>query len=65
MYKPRQLLQVVGHTPVEQITRNGNVVSCDVFSTNRNREPIGSQEFLLIDTETWDYKGIQGGDFHE
>ena len=55
MYKPRKLLQVVGHTPVEQITKKGNLISCDVFSTNRNREPIGSQEFLQIDTETWEH----------
>ena len=64
MYKPRKLLQVVGHTPVEQIARKGNLISCDVFSTNRNRESTGSQEFVLIDTETWNYKGISGGEYY-
>lgn len=54
MYKPRKLLQVVGHMPVPEIMRTGNLISCDVFSTDRERKPIGSQEFLIIDTETWE-----------
>ncbi len=58
MYKPRRLLQVVGHTPRHQIERKRNVISCDVFSTYKNGEAIGSQEFLLIDTKTWEYTGI-------
>lgn len=33
MYKPRKLLQVVGHTPVEAITKKSNLISCDIFST--------------------------------
>ena len=57
-YKPRKLLQVVGHTPVERITRDGNLISADVFSTYRTGEPIGTQEFLVIDTVTWEYAGI-------
>ena len=59
MYKESELLQVVGHTPVMQIDRTGNVLTCDVFSTYRDGDPIGTQEFLLIDTETWEYKGIK------
>ena len=59
MYKPRKLLQVVGHTPMENLGRERNVVSCDVFSTYRNGQPIGPQEFPVIDTETWEYIGIQ------
>ncbi len=58
MYKPRKLLQVVGHTPMDAITKEGNVISCDVFSTYRDGRPIGTQEFLLIDTQTWEYCGI-------
>lgn len=27
---------MVGHTPVRNIEREGNVISCDVFSTNPN-----------------------------
>ena len=34
MYKPRKLLQVVGHTPVESITKKGNLISCDICSTS-------------------------------
>ena len=55
MYKPRKLLQVVGHTPMKEITRNGNLISCDVFSTSRDGRPYGTQEFLYLDTETWEY----------
>ena len=59
MYKPGELLQVVGHTPVRKIFRHGNVISCDVFSTYRDGTPIGTEEFLLIDTETWEYSGVK------
>lgn len=59
MYRERDILQVVGHTPVEEADRHGNVVSCDLFSVYRTGEPIGTQEFLLIDTETWEYEGIR------
>ena len=54
MYKSRELLQVVGHTPVEQIVKSGSLISCDVFSTYRDGTPIGTQEFPVIDTVTWD-----------
>ena len=57
MYKPRKLLQVVGHTPVKKIFREKNVVSCDVFSTDEEGKAIGTQEFLLIDTVTWKFEG--------
>lgn len=59
MYKADSLLQVVGHTPVSEITRDRNVITCDVFSTYRSGAPIGTQEFLLIDTATWEYSGIK------
>ena len=54
-------MQVVGHTPIKQIEKNGNLISCDVFSTYRNGNPIGTQEFLLIDTITWEYLEIKKG----
>lgn len=60
MYKAHEILQVVGHTPVDEISRKENVISCDVFSTYRDGRPIGTQEFLLIDTETWEYSGVKG-----
>ena len=59
MFLQEQVLQVVGHTPVRDIIRNGNVVSCDVFSCDSRGKPFGSRKFLIIDTETWKYKGIQ------
>ena len=59
MYKSRELLQVVGHTPVEAIVKSGSLISCDVFSTYRDGTPIGTQEFLIIDTVTWDCSGIR------
>ena len=59
MYRETDLLQAVGHTPVMQIDHLGNVLSCDLFSTYRTGDPIGTEEFLLIDTETWEYKGIK------
>ena len=59
MYKPRKLLQVVGHTPIEEITRKGNLISCDVFSTYQDRRPIGPQEYLLLDTVSWEFGGVK------
>lgn len=58
MYKEEELLQVVGHTPMEKITRDKNIISCDVFSTDREGNPIGTEEFLLLDTLTWEFSGI-------
>ncbi len=58
MYKEDTCLQVVGHTPIGEITKKGNVISCDVFSTHIDGRPIGNQEFLLLDTLTWEYAGI-------
>lgn len=59
LYKPRKLLQVVGHTPVDRITKEGNLISTDVFSTYRDGRPIGTQEFLVLDTLTWEYCGVR------
>lgn len=54
MYKPRKLLQVVGHTPVEMIYRDRNIISCDAFSTERDGSPIGTEEYLILDTMSWE-----------
>lgn len=61
MYKSHQFLQVVGHTPMETITKKNNMISCDVFSTYRDGKPIGTKEFLLLDTITWDYSMVNYG----
>lgn len=58
LYKSHELLQVVGHTPVRQIMKEGNLISTDVFSTRRDGSLIGTEEFLLLDTLTWEYCGI-------
>ena len=58
MYMQDELLQVVGHTPVNEIYKKNNVISCDVFSTFTSGKPIGTQEFLVLDTLTWQYTGI-------
>lgn len=52
LYDPDRFVQVVGHTPVEQIRKDGCVISCDVFSRHRNGLPIGNRRFPVIDTET-------------
>ena len=54
MYGEDKILQVVGHTPVEEIYREGNVISCDVFSTYRDGRAIGTEEFALVETERWE-----------
>ena len=59
MYMEEEYLQVVGHTPVKQLYRDKNVLFCDVFSTYYTGEPIGAQDFLLIDTKTWEFEGVK------
>ncbi len=58
LYRAKSLLQVVGHTPLKEITQEGNLLSCDVFSTYRNGTPTGSRQFLLIDPETKHWEGV-------
>lgn len=43
-------MQVVGHTPMENITFENNILSTDVFSTYSNGAPIGSRRFVIVDT---------------
>lgn len=63
MYKADSLLQVVGHTPVNQITRVKNTITCDVFSTYRNGIPIGTQVFPVIDTESFEFCGVKASQY--
>lgn len=58
LYMEDTYTQVVGHTPVREIRKDRNVISCDVFSTDSARRPIGTMEYLLIDTETLEFHGI-------
>ena len=55
MYGANRILQVVGHTPVEEVYREGNVVSCDVFSTYRDGRAIGPEEFAVVETGMEEY----------
>jgi hypothetical protein len=55
MFQSQKYLQVVGHTPVEEIKKDKNVISCDVFSTSSNGKPIGKPQFLILDTSTGKY----------
>ena len=43
-------LQVVGHTPMREITESKGVLSVDVFSTNWGNK-IGAEEMVVVDTE--------------
>lgn len=52
MYEEDKYIQVVGHTPTEDIYIKDNLISCDVFSTHRDGSPIGSQIFIIIDSIT-------------
>lgn len=58
MFMPRKCLQVVGHTPMKRVTRDKNVLSCDVFSTTWDGEPYGNREFVILDTQTWEYRCV-------
>lgn len=58
MYKPKKLLQVVGHSPMKRITQEGNMISCDTFSTYRDGTPYGNEEFCVLDTLTWDWQSV-------
>ena len=44
---------------MNEITREKNLISTDAFSTYRDGRPIGTQEFLLLDTVTWEYVGVK------
>lgn len=59
LYQQDALLQVVGHTPVRAPEKTGNVLSCDVFSFGSNGHPYGSEEFVVLDTKTWEYEAVR------
>lgn len=54
MYK--DFYQVVGHTPVRSAFLDGNILSLDVFSTDRHGLPIGNKKLYIVDTETLEYQ---------
>lgn len=48
------ICQVVGHSPVKEITHQNNLWLVDTFSTNQDRTLYGNQTFLVIDTNSLD-----------
>ncbi|MGN8819645.1 metallophosphoesterase family protein [Atopobiaceae bacterium HCP3S3_A4] len=62
LYRPQELFQVVGHTPVKYVREEGNLLSCDVFSTYSWGGPIGTEEFSLVDTKSWTFRTIKAGE---
>lgn len=46
-----EIVQIVGHTPVEKIAGDKNVVVCDTFSQYPNKTFIGDRSLLLIEDE--------------
>lgn len=46
------ICQVAGHSPVKEITHQGNLWLVDTFSTEQDGTPYGNQPFLVIDTES-------------
>ena len=55
MYKEGILTQVVGHTPVREVSKKGSVISCDVFSTDRAGNNIGNCRLTVVDTVTGEF----------
>lgn len=52
LYMEDSLLQVVGHTPVTEISKSGNILSCDTFSTCRDGSPYGNRTMAIVNTMT-------------
>ena len=52
VYKEDLYIQVVGHTPVDQIYKRRGVISTDTFSTTIGGEQIGPSQFAVVDTKT-------------
>ena len=58
LYKPDKYFQVVGHTPMEMPTQEGNLLTLDTFSTYSDGTPYGNEELVIFDTETHKYVTI-------
>ena len=51
-------LQVVGHTPMREVMREGGVVTTDVFSTNWGQK-IGVERMVVVDTAGPDFEVVE------
>ncbi|MCR5092927.1 MAG: metallophosphoesterase [Lachnospiraceae bacterium] len=54
---PEEMFQVVGHTPVSEPLRQGQLLTLDTFSTYPNGRPIGDGRFVIVDSVdgSWRY----------
>ena len=52
MFRTDTYVQVVGHTPVEEIYMENGVISTDVFSTKQDGTQIGEAAMMVINTVT-------------
>lgn len=59
MYRSDEYIQIIGHTPVPDISMEDSFISTDVFSTTRDGKSIGRPGFLLIDTETLETTAVR------
>lgn len=52
-----EYMQVVGHTPVEEVDEFWNLLSVDTFSTSGSGYAIGNRKFAWVDTvqKSWGY----------
>ena len=55
MYRERDILQVVGHTPVKEAYSMDNIISCDTFARYTNGQNYGTDKFTVVDTVTWKF----------
>ncbi len=55
---PANMMQVVGHTPITKPTKEGNLLTVDVFSTYRDGKPIGNAKFVCVDTKKRRYEEV-------
>ena len=56
---PEGILQVVGHTPVDAPFMKNGFLTLDTFSTYKDGTPIGTCEFIYLDTEKGKYEGVR------
>ena len=56
-FSHKDILQVVGHTPVKEPVLKDNILSVDIFSTLSNGMSIGNSKLIWVDTvnKNWGY----------
>ena len=51
-------VQVIGHTPIEDISKDAFAISTDVFSTDWGKQ-LGVEQMIIVDTETGLFEQIE------